>query len=161
MVAIITPEYLARSGTEDGEQSALFCFAGMVARGQMTHGQYPAAVLGHCNPDYRWSLLYAIPNGGKRSAATAGRLKATGVKAGFPDVGLPVALGGFHGLFIELKRKQTMGKRGRLIGGGSTQAVQETWHIKLQNEGYRVVTCHGWEVAAVAISHYLALPKTQ
>ena len=36
-------------------------------------------------------LLFAVPNGGRRDAVTGARLKAEGVKAGVPDVWLPVA----------------------------------------------------------------------
>jgi hypothetical protein len=49
-------------------------------------------------------LLFAIPNGGARSLRTASRLKAEGVVPGIPDLCLPVARRGFHGLWIELKR---------------------------------------------------------
>ena len=35
-------------------------------------------------------LLHAIPNGGHRNKATAGQLKAEGVKRGVPDIFLPV-----------------------------------------------------------------------
>jgi hypothetical protein len=48
-------------------------------------------------------MLHAIPNGGHRHKATAARLKAAGVKAGVPDICLPVARGDWHGLYIELK----------------------------------------------------------
>lgn len=51
------------------------------------------------------ALLYHIPNGGKRDAKTATILKRQGVKAGVPDLHLPVARGGYHGLYIELKVK--------------------------------------------------------
>ena len=49
------------------------------------------------------NLLFHIPNGGKRNITTAKRLKAEGVKAGVPDLFLPVSRGGFFGLFIEMK----------------------------------------------------------
>ena len=48
-------------------------------------------------------LLYHVPNGGKRDKATAAVLKRQGVKAGVPDLVLPVARCGYHGLYIELK----------------------------------------------------------
>ena len=47
--------------------------------------------------------LYAIPNGGKRHIRVALKLKREGVKAGVPDLHLPVARGGFIGLYIEMK----------------------------------------------------------
>lgn len=49
------------------------------------------------------ALLHHIPNGGARSKATAGRLKAEGVKAGIPDICLPVPKNGYGALYIELK----------------------------------------------------------
>ena len=44
-------------------------------------------------------LLYHVPNGGKRDKATAAVLKRQGVKAGVPDLVLPVARCGYHGLY--------------------------------------------------------------
>lgn len=90
-------------------------------------------------------LLFHVPNGGKRSMATARRLKAEGVKAGVPDLCLPVARGGWHGLFIELKR----------AGGGRATEQQREWIGALEKEGYRAVVCHGWEAAAEELARYL------
>ena len=47
------------------------------------------------------ALMYHVPNEGKRS--NGGILKAAGLKSGVPDICLPVANNGFHGLYIELK----------------------------------------------------------
>lgn len=52
------------------------------------------------------AYLYAIPNGGKRSKATAGQMKAMGVKAGIPDLCLPVPRGPYHGFYLELKSER-------------------------------------------------------
>ena len=41
-------------------------------------------------------LLHAIPNGGDRDVRVATKLKAEGVKAGVPDLLLPVPASGFH-----------------------------------------------------------------
>lgn len=53
-------------------------------------------------PELEW--LYHCPNGEKRDAFTAQRLKQQGVKAGILDLALDVARGGYNGLRIELKR---------------------------------------------------------
>lgn len=48
-------------------------------------------------------LLYHIPNGGARSKAEGGILKAMGVKAGMPDYCLPTPRCGYAALYIEMK----------------------------------------------------------
>jgi len=50
-------------------------------------------------------LIHSIPNGGARHIAVAAKLRAEGVRAGVPDIFLPVPRGSAHGLYIELKRK--------------------------------------------------------
>ena len=90
------------------------------------------------------ALLFAIPNGGFRSKATAGRLKAEGVKAGVPDIFLPVARGEFHGLFIEMK-----------AGRNKPTATQSAWLYHLSQQGYKVAVCYGWEAARDMITEYL------
>lgn len=52
-------------------------------------------------------LMFHIPNGGSRNKLEAANLKRQGVKAGVPDLFLPVSRGGYHGLFIELKYGKT------------------------------------------------------
>lgn len=54
-------------------------------------------------PELRW--LHHIPNGGARDHVTGARLKAQGVRRGIFDLSLPVARGGFHGLYVEMKRR--------------------------------------------------------
>lgn len=50
-----------------------------------------------------YGLIYAIPNGGPRNKASAGKLKAEGVRAGMPDLCLPIGRDRFHALYIEVK----------------------------------------------------------
>jgi len=50
-----------------------------------------------------YEALYAVPNGGLRSKATAGRQKAEGQKKGELDINLDMARGVYHGLRLELK----------------------------------------------------------
>jgi hypothetical protein len=90
------------------------------------------------------ALLFAIPNGGKRSKAVAGKLKAEGVKAGVPDICLPVPRGSYHGLFIELKAK-----------GGAASDSQRNWLRVLGSQNYCTRLCVGWEEARETIESYL------
>lgn len=89
-------------------------------------------------------LLYAIPNGGKRAIKTAVALKRQGVKAGVPDMCLPVSRGGFHGLYIELKRQK----------GGTVSEAQKAWIDSLNAQGYKAVVCHGADEAIAEIKDY-------
>lgn len=90
-------------------------------------------------------LMYAIPNGGHRDIRVAVKLKEEGVKAGVPDICLPVARGGKHGLYIELKRR----KYGRISD------EQGKWIEALIREGYACAVCFGWESARDVIEDYL------
>lgn len=91
------------------------------------------------------ALLFHIPNGGKRGKAEASIFKAEGVKAGIPDLCLPVARGGYHGLYIELKRQR----------GGKVSPEQKEIIRQLTGQGYMAEVCRGWEEAADLIADYL------
>jgi len=114
-------------GNEHAEQAALFRWA------EFARVRLPEL-----------ALLYAVPNGGHRHKATAARLKAEGVKRGVPDVCLPVARGGAHGLYIELKTER-----------GKATPEQLGWIRALRRQGYAAEVCHGWESARSMIEHYL------
>ena len=117
-----------RIPTESAEQQWLFKWA---AYESSTHPEL--------------GLMYHIPNEGQRSRATGGRMRAEGLKKGVPDICLPVARMGFHGLYIELKR----------IKHGRVTEEQRTWLRKLTAEGYLACICHGWRAAARVITDYL------
>jgi hypothetical protein len=92
-------------------------------------------------------LLYAIPNGGARHKAVAGKMRAEGVKKGVPDLHLPVARQGFHSLFIEMKREF----------GGKVSDEQRAWLAALTEEGHRVERCNGAGAACAVLLDYLGL----
>lgn len=89
-------------------------------------------------------LLHHIPNGGKRSLLTAIRLKAEGVKAGVPDICLPVPRNKWHGLYIELKADKN-----------KPTALQNWWIEELSKQGHIAEVCVGWESAKDLIIKYL------
>lgn len=113
--------------TEDEEQSNLILWT-------QTQKKYPEL-----------RLLFHIPNGGKRSKSEAARFQAMGVKPGVPDLFLPVARGGYHGLFIEMKRQK----------GGRVSDHQRKWMEQLERNGYRVELCCGMQEAKEALEEYL------
>lgn len=98
-------------------------------------------------PDLRWA--HAVPNGGLRSKATAGKMKAAGVKAGVPDLSLPLRRGDCSGLYIELKRPAAPGKR-----AGTTNPQQREWIAFLRTQGFRVEVAFGWEHAWEILKDY-------
>jgi hypothetical protein len=73
-----------------------------------------------------------------------GRLKAAGLKAGVPDVFLPVARCGMHGLWLELK-----------VIGNRPSTAQEQWHRDLEAEGYEVRVAYSWFQAKELILEYV------
>jgi hypothetical protein len=93
-------------------------------------------------------MMFAVPNGGVRHKATAGRLKGEGVKAGVPDVLWPVPRGGYIGLAIEFKS-----------GEGNPTAEQRRRIDGLQKEGWNAVLCWSWESAARVVVGYAGLGK--
>ena len=130
----ITPEMLARSGLESGEQKALFCQAGLHV------GKYP---------QLRW--LHAIPN------ANSHRQVAEGVRAGVSDIMLPwpMAYDGEQspsvcGLYIELKTEK---RRKEKNGGCSDEQLE---FLDYANKvGYKAVVAYGWQEAWEIIIAYL------
>ncbi len=114
---------------EAAEQEALFRWA------HFMQAKYPEI-----------ELLFHIPNGGSRNRMEAANLKKQGVKAGVPDLFLPVPRGSYHGLFIELK-----------YGKNTPSENQEKWLKKLNDQGYAAVICYGWTEAAALIETYLKM----
>lgn len=130
MAEPITPERLARSGTEHAEQTALFCWA---ARQQWKW------------PELRW--MHAIPNGGYRTRAQAAALLAEGVRPGVCDVFLPTQRRGFAGLYIEMKKR-----------GAPPSAVRPLQAEFIQfalAQGYRAEVARGWDEAREIVEWYM------
>jgi hypothetical protein len=121
----------SRVPSEASEQEALFAWARMAAR-----------------KDARLDLLFAVPNGIRTaSISEAVKAKRTGCKRGVPDMCLPVASQGRHGLFVELKRRNGT--------ASDVSDPQQDWLGRLDAQGYRAVVCYGWEQARIEIERYL------
>lgn len=115
---------------EDDHQKALFEWAQLATVGGIRVGDY----------------LYASANGGKRNIKEAARMKAQGVKAGVSDLHLPIARGGFIGLWIELKAPK-----------GKASQLQIDWVNKMAEQGHMALFCYGWTAAKQTITDYLNL----
>jgi hypothetical protein len=113
--------------SEEQEQIALFKWA------KLQENVYPAL-----------RFLHHIPNGGKRDKITAARLKAAGVKAGVPDICLPVPAGEYNGLYIEMK-----------YGNNKPSPEQIQWLIDLAAMRHKTAVCYSMEEAKEEILAYL------
>lgn len=150
----MTPEQLAGE-SEHSQQTALFAWAALNYRN-----------------DERLRLLHAIPNGGTRGDTKqdrrirGGMLKAEGVRAGVPDLFLPVpserwypdlSQMPYHGLYIEMKKPAARLKRApkHKWDTGGVSDDQVIWLNALEAQGYKVVVCYSWYEAANEIKFYL------
>lgn len=118
---------------EAQDQTTLFEWAGL------QRGKYP-----------KLDDMFHIANGGYRDPREAANLKRQGVKAGVPDICLPVARGGYHGLYIELK-----------YGKNKPTLEQQVWLGRLLRNGYEAKVCYGWEQAKNEIIKYLNLESEE
>ncbi len=91
------------------------------------------------------ALLHASLEGVRLPIGLAVKMKKAGMRAGFPDIILDVARGGYHGFRLELKAP-----------GGKLSKTQKLVHQALINEGYCVVTAYGFKDAVAALQSYLS-----
>lgn len=134
---------MANTITEHGEQVAFMDWCQLM----INRGVYPEL-----------SLMYAIVNErGGSGSKTKSRIamieiekaKAQGLKKGVPDLCLPVARGGFFGLYLETKVKPNR-----------PTPEQIEWIEALTAQGYRAVVCYGYPGLRLEVESYLAMPAT-
>jgi hypothetical protein len=155
----VTPDQMAKSNTEHGEQSALFCWANMACRfgyvaaddpGSYLIKGFAAAFNAPSVPELEW--FHAIPNGGARGDSQktnmirGGQLKAEGVKRGVSDTLLPVKRGQYCGLYIEMKKRGCINK---------TTPEQKKFGAFVQSQGYGFIVIDNWRIAADTLKAYL------
>ena len=95
-------------------------------------------------PALKW--VHAIPNGGHRHKATAGKLKAEGVKAGVSDIFVPIPVKGYHGLYLEMK-----------AGKNKLTTEQSEFGDFVTSRGYSFYTAWSAGEALTAIGLYLGV----
>lgn len=117
-----------RRQPEREEQTAFFHWAACVER------QYPEL-----------RLMFAVPNGGKRNIKEAINLRAAGVKAGVPDICLPIARHGYNCAWIEMKS-----------GEGKQSECQRQWMYMLSENGGVYYLCRSFEEAKKVVIEYLS-----
>jgi len=91
-------------------------------------------------------IFYNGSAGGMRTfMSVAKKMKATGYKAGFPDLFLYEARKGYNGLAIELKVKGNYAKKN-----------QKDILEKLRQKGYKAEICTGLDQTIETINQYLS-----
>ena len=106
--------------------------------------QYKLFLWTRYRPELRW--MFAIPNGGYRTKATAGKMVAEGVKRGVPDLMLPLPTDKFHGLFIEMK-----------FGKNKMTPEQQEFFDYATQQGYLCKVAYSADEAIEIIDDYLGL----
>lgn len=180
----MTPAELCKSGSEHGEQRALFAWCAMAEaygfdaawdersyRDKGCEAFYGAGRPEH-NPVPELKWFHAIPNGGSRgndakSRAIAGAmLKAEGVKRGIPDCFLPVPMWAVTEVGPQLKLPfrcilyaglYVEMKRAKSEGRakGTTSSEQDDCIAWLRHSGYAVSVCFTWDQAARELQSYI------
>lgn len=149
---MITPEQIAKPGTEHAHQCALFAAIAIAHPLPPTGAEHPL----------HW--LFAIHNARDGSNAVAGaKAKAEGVKRGVPDLFLPQPMTtdpetrnlfermSYHGCYIELKRPEHATHK-----NGNCSDDQLKWIRQLRRSGYYVNVAFGWHEALTQLQEYLA-----
>lgn len=142
----MTPDQIAKSGTEHAHQCALFA----------------AIALAHplTGPSHPLHWLYAIHNKGHGDAVRGAHARAEGVKAGVPDTFLPIPIirrgadasfyENWYGCYVELKVPAHATHK-----NGNCSPDQIKWIIALRLQGYYVNVCFGWGDAFATFNAYL------
>lgn len=89
-------------------------------------------------------FLFHIPNESIGGMGWVIRNRQMGMRKGVPDLMLPIPMHGYHGLFIEMKKR-----------GGRTSQEQKQWLKALDTFGYKTAVCVGWEAARDVLEEYL------
>lgn len=91
--------------------------------------------------------IFAVPNGGRRAKFEASRLKDEGVKRGVPDIIVPIPMGEFCGMAIEMK-----------YGENRQSLEQKDYEMALIRFGWCFRVCYSGRSAIRDTAEYLRLP---
>ena len=93
-------------------------------------------------------LMFHVPNEGKRTRYSGGKMKAGGLKRGVADICLPVPRGRYHGLFFEMK-----------FNNNKLTSEQKQFLSGVKAQGYATWVCYSANEAIELIQKYYKLPK--
>jgi hypothetical protein len=100
---------------------------------------------------YPQRVIFAIPNGGKRSRVEAAIMQGEGVMSGVADLFIPEPKSKIvsefkiitHGLWIEMK-----------YGKGKLTESQESFGLEMKARGYEYIVCYTLDEFMKAVNHY-------
>lgn len=101
----------------------------------------------------RWPYVrYCASLGGQyqKHISQRKKAKATGYVAGFPDLQICAARGGYYGLFIEIKLNKNC----------YPSQVQKDWIDDLLDRGYLAVVCKGYDECIETLENYFLNDRT-
>ena len=93
-------------------------------------------------------LMFHVPNEGKRSPYSGGKMKKEGLKRGVADICLPVPRGNYHGLFFEMKYDKN-----------KLTKEQKKFLSGVKAQGYATWVCYSADEAIELITRSYQLPK--
>lgn len=99
--------------------------------------------------DWKYQLIYAIPNGGKRNIGVARKMKAEGQESGVLDINIDVPCGGYPGMRIETK-----------VPGGKLTENQLKFLRLYQKAGFLVFVCTSTQDILSTIESYFKLGES-
>lgn len=92
------------------------------------------------------AFAFHPPNGGVRAKQTAYRLKQMGVRAGVPDVLIPIPRSPYIGLAIEMK-----------YGKNKPTIHQQQYLEMFSSYGWKTAVCYDWTHAAALSCQYFSV----
>ena len=98
------------------------------------------------------NLFCKIYNEGARTPAQGWHAKLLGLRAGVSDLFIYYPCGGYHGLFVEMKRNRTYSRSERMT---DTWLAQEEFQRIVKDVGFAAFFCYGFDDAVRTVNNYL------
>lgn len=103
-------------------------------------------------------LLFAVPNGSRRTPWEQRQAMQEGLVAGVADIILLVPRGGYGSLCLEAKKEVEEWHNGkRTIKRGYQSQAQKAWQTDAEREGNRYAVFHNLDEFMREVNRYLAL----
>jgi hypothetical protein len=104
------------------------------------------------------ALAFAVPNGGRRDAREAARMKGAGVRPGVPDIMIAHAQNSPDYFDPSINNPQHIGLAIELKSAkGVLTDSQKDWHERLRGAGWQVNVCRTFDEARQIIADYFGV----